>query len=64
MCEETMYLIRFDEDGQNMDEFFEDKDEAIKYAEDNLDCGPVMYEIDEDGNENVYRYFEEENNNE
>ena len=52
------FVVRFDEDGQNMDWWFDDEDEAIKYAKENIECGPVMYEIDEEtGVEIPYRYF-------
>jgi hypothetical protein len=59
--EEIRFVVRFDEDGQNMDKWFEDEAEAIRYGEANLDCGPVLYEIDEEtGIEIPCYYFEEE----
>lgn len=54
------YAVRFDEDAQNLNETFEDKDEAMEYARDNISEGPVVYYIDEDGNEEVYSYLEED----
>lgn len=53
------YVVHFDEDGQNMDTwFYEDEyDKAVKYAKDNVDDGPVLYEIDEYGVENPIEYF-------
>lgn len=53
------YLVRFDEDGQNLDEIFENADDAMEYARENISNGPVVYYIDEDGNEEVYYFFEE-----
>jgi hypothetical protein len=59
--EEARYVVHFDIDGQNMDQWFYSKNEACDYAERNLDCGPVLYAIDEEtGIEIPCCYFEEE----
>ena len=53
---ENQFVVRFDEDGQNMDEFFVNKDDAIAYAKRNIEDGPVLYEII-DGFETPIQYF-------
>lgn len=57
--EQYAYVVHFDEDGQNMDNWFyaDEKEKAIKYAKENLIYGPVLYEIDEDGIEDAIDYF-------
>lgn len=52
---EYKYVVRFDKDGQNMDKwFYEDEyDEAVRYAEDNIDSGPTIYGITEEFTEEV-----------
>jgi hypothetical protein len=45
---EYKFVVRFDIDGQNMDEWFEDEAEAIKYAKANISDLPTVYEIDEE----------------
>ena len=64
--EEYAYVVHFDEDGQNMDKWFyaSEKEKAIKYAKDNIDDGPDLYEIDEYGVENVLDYFFEDEDGE
>ena len=53
---DNQFVVRFDEDGQNMDEFFVNKDDAIAYAKRNIEDGPVLYEII-DGFETPIQYF-------
>lgn len=57
--ENYKYVVHFDEDGQNMDQWFyaSEKEEAINYAKKNVEEGPVLYEIDENGIENAIEYF-------
>ena len=52
------YVVHFDIDGQNMDEWFDEESKARKYALANLDNGPVLYEINENGIEEPIEYFE------
>lgn len=48
------YEVRFDEDAQNLNEVFEDKGQAIDYANRYLAEGPVVLQIDlEDGSEEI-----------
>lgn len=56
--DDCKYVVHFDIDGQNMDEWFDEESKARKYALANLDNGPVLYEIDEDGVEEPIEYFE------
>lgn len=58
---EIRYVVHFDIDGQNMDKWFEDEAEAIRYSRANLDCFPILYVIDEEtGIEIPCYYFEED----
>ena len=58
--EEYRFVVRFDEDGQNLDCWCEDREFAIEYAKRHIDCGPVIYEIDEEtGVENAILYIDD-----
>lgn len=54
------YEVRFDEDANNLNDTFEKKEDAIKYAKRNVKEGPVVYFIDSDGNEEEVWYADEE----
>jgi len=56
---ENQFVVRFDEDGQNMDEFFKNENDAVAYAQANIANGPVVYEIVDDS-EVPIRYFDVE----
>ena len=46
--EEYKFVVRFDVDGQNMDCWCEDEEFAVEYAKKHLDCGPTIYQINEE----------------
>ena len=53
VLDNSFYEVRFDEDANNMNDTFDTEEEAIKYAKENLPEGPMVYFVDEEGNEEV-----------
>ena len=58
--ETEFYVVRFDEDGNNLNDTFDDKYEAIRYAKDNLSEGPVVYLVSTDGTEEIVWTMDED----
>ena len=54
------YIVRFDDDGQNMDSSFASKSSARDYALKFINLGPVLYYLNDDGEEEVLEYFSDE----